>query len=252
MLANDRRLAGKALVADLLPQLVCVVTAIGPPLTQVLVIRRERARAGCRRVLLGKRVRSQVPADRLPAEVDLLADGDLGEALLMQREHRLVPSQPLRATRLPLLLGTRLAGWCGRRYKPGLRLWWSRLGQCAIDGGCGLAQRGALAREDTLEQFADVRVGWAAGEVPRTRAFSDGLPPNRAGLFPGTRVSRASTRDALPRGTPRVDGDVEIVAGDQGLPLARSHLLDPGRNRPTAMALEVLQVAHVVDLHAVA
>jgi hypothetical protein len=95
-------------------------------------------------------------------------------------------------------------------------------------------------------------VGWAAGEVPRTRAFSDGLPPNRAGPFSGTRLSRASARDALPRGTPRVDGDVAIVAGDQGLPLARSHLLDPGRNRPTAMTLEILQVAHVVDLHAVA
>ncbi len=45
---------------------------------------------------------------------------------------------------------------------------------------------------------------------------------------------------------------VARTAGDQGLPLARSHLLDPGRNRPTAMTLEILQVAHVVDLHAVA
>jgi hypothetical protein len=49
-----------------------------------------------------------------------------------------------------------------------------------------------------------------------------------------------------------VDGDVAIVAGDQGLPLTRSHLLNPGRNRPTAMALEILEVAHVVNLHAVA
>jgi hypothetical protein len=103
-----------------------------------------------------------------------------------------------------------------------------------------------------LQRLDQVLVGWAAGEVPRTRAFSDGLPPNRAGLFPGTRLSRASTRDARPRGTPRVDGDVAIVAGDQGLPLARGHLLDPGRDRPTAMALEIFQVAHVVNLHAVA
>src|SRR3954466_15201056 len=127
---------------------MCVVTAIHPARTQVLVIRGDGGRSGRCSGLLGKRVRSQVTADRLPAEADLLADGDLGEALLMQREHGLIPSQPPRATRLLLLLGARPAGWCGRRYEPGLRLWWSRLGQCAIDGGCGLAQRGALARED--------------------------------------------------------------------------------------------------------
>ncbi len=115
-----------------------------------------------------------------------------------------------------------------------------------------LAQVLAVAFEQPLGHLPDVPVGWAAGEVPRTRAFSDGLPPNRAGPFPGTRLSRASARDARPRGTPRVDGDVAIVASDQGLPLTRGHLLDPGRNRPTAMALEILQVAHVVDLHAVA
>ena len=102
-----------------------------------------------------------------------------------------------------------------------------------------------------LQCLDQVLVGWAAGEVPLVRAFSDGLPPNRAGLFPGTRLSRASTRDALPRGTPRVDGDVAIVAGDQSLPLARGHLLDPGRDRATAMSLEVLQVTHVMDLHTV-
>ena len=122
----------------------------------------------------------------------------------------------------------------------------------AIDGGGSLAEGRAPAPEHPLEQLAHIRVGWAAGEVPLTRAFSDGLPPNRACPFPGTRLSRASTRDALPRGTPRVDGDVAIVADDQGLPLARGHLLDPGRNRPTAMVLEILQVAHVVNLHAVA
>src|SRR5204863_2920560 len=105
----------------------------------------------------------------------------------------------------------------------------------------------ALASKDPLKEFASIGVGWAAGEVPQTRAFADGLPPNRAGLFPGTRLSRASPRDTLPRGTPRVDGDVAIVASDQGLPLARGHLLDPGRDRSTAMALEVLQVARVVD-----
>jgi hypothetical protein len=49
----------------------------------------------------------------------------------------------------------------------------------------------------------------------------------------------------------RVDGDVAVVADDQSLSLARSHLLDPGRNRLAAMLLEVLQVAHVMDLHAV-
>ena len=107
------------------------------------------------------------------------------------------------------------------------------------------------AEQAPFQRLDQILVGWAAGEVPRERAFSDGLPPNRAGLFPGTRLSRASVRDARPRGAPRVDGDVAVVAGDQGLPLARGHLLDPGRDRPTAMALEILQVAHVVDLHAV-
>jgi hypothetical protein len=70
------------------------------------------------------------------------------------------------------------------------------------------------AEQAPLQRLDQILVGWAAGEVPRMRAFSDGLPPNRAGLFPGTRLSRASTRDALPRGTPRVDGDVAVVAGD--------------------------------------
>jgi hypothetical protein len=83
------------------------------------------------------------------------------------------------------------------------------------------------------------------------RAFSDGLPPNRAGVFPGTRLSRASARDTLPRGTPRVDGDVAVMAGDQGLPLARGHLFDPGRDWSTAMAPEILHVTHVMDLHTV-
>src|SRR2546421_2177101 len=83
------------------------------------------------------------------------------------------------------------------------------------------------------------------------RPFSHGPPPNRAGAFRRTRLSRASLRNALPRGPSRVDGDVAVVAGDQSLAVARSHLLDPGRNRSTAMLLEILQVAHVVDLHAV-
>jgi hypothetical protein len=49
----------------------------------------------------------------------------------------------------------------------------------------------------------------------------------------------------------RVDGDVAVVAGDQGLSLARGHLLDPGRDRLAAMFLEIFQVAQVMDLHAV-
>jgi hypothetical protein len=112
-------------------------------------------------------------------------------------------------------------------------------------------ERRSEAERAPLQRLDQVLVGWAAGEVPLVRAFSDGLPPNRAGLFPGTRLSRASTRDALPRGTPRVDGDVAILAGDQSLPLARGHLLHPGRDRATAMSLEVLQVTHVMDLHTV-
>jgi len=41
------------------------------------------------------------------------------------------------------------------------------------------------------------------------------------------------------------------VAGNQGLSVARGHLLDPGRDRLAAMLLKVLQVAHVMNLHAV-
>ena len=48
-----------------------------------------------------------------------------------------------------------------------------------------------------------------------------------------------------------MDGDVAIVAGDQGLAMACGHLLDPGRDRFPRMLLEVLQVAHVMDLHTV-
>src|SRR4051794_248988 len=111
---------------------MCVVTAIGPARTQELVIRGERGLSWCCSGLLGKRVRSQVTADRLPAEADLLTDGDLGEAMLMQCEHSLVPSQPPRTAQLLLLLRTRLAGWCGRRCQPGHCLGRSCLSQCAI------------------------------------------------------------------------------------------------------------------------
>ena len=120
--------------------------------------------------MLGEPVSPQVAADRLPAEADLLADRDVGEALLMQREHGLVPSQPLRTARLLLLLGTRLDGSGGRRCKPGLSIGRSSPGQLAIDGGCGLAQRGALACEDTLKQLADVRHEMKAiGNLDRSR-----------------------------------------------------------------------------------
>src|SRR4051812_11521459 len=149
---------------------MCVVTAIHPARTQVLVIRGDGGRSGCCSGLLGKRVRSQVTADRLPAEADLLADGDLEEALLMEREHGLVPSQPLRTARLLLLLRTRLAGWGGSRCEPGLSIGRRSLGQPAIDGGCGLAQRAALAREDSLKQITDVRQEMKAiGNLDRSR-----------------------------------------------------------------------------------
>ena len=46
-----------------------------------------------------------------------------------------------------------------------------------------------------------------------------------------------------------MDSNVAVVASDQGLPMTRGHLLDPGRYRPPAMSLEILQVAHVMDLH---
>jgi hypothetical protein len=120
--------------------------------------------------MLGKRVRSQVATDRLPAKADLIADGDLGETLLMQREHGLVPSQALRTARLLLFLGMRLAGWCGRRCEPGRCLGWSSLGQREINSGCGPMQRGALACEDTLEQLTDVRQEMKAiGNLDRSR-----------------------------------------------------------------------------------
>jgi hypothetical protein len=48
-----------------------------------------------------------------------------------------------------------------------------------------------------------------------------------------------------------MDSDVAIVAGDEGLPMACGHLLHPGRDRLPSVVLEVLQMAHVVDLHAV-
>ncbi len=106
----------------------------------------------------------------------------------------------------------------------------------------------ALALE-LIERIDDVAVGWAAGEVPW--AFSDGLPPNRACRFRSTRLSSASNRDARSCGMSRMDGDVAVVACNQGLSLARGHLLDRGRDRLAAMLLKVLQVAHVMDLHAV-
>ena len=135
--------------------------------------------------------------------------------------------------------------------RPAERWLWHGWRRGGLVGWRGVLDATTAAAHHLIERLTAILVGWAAGEVPHLRAFSDGLPPNRAGLFPGTRLSRASVRDARPRGTPRVDGDVAVVAGDQGLPLARGHLLDPGRDRPTAMALEILQVAHVVDLHAV-
>jgi len=48
-----------------------------------------------------------------------------------------------------------------------------------------------------------------------------------------------------------MDSNVAVVASNQGLPMTRGHLLDPGRYRPPTMPLEVLQVAHMVNLHAV-
>jgi hypothetical protein len=44
---------------------------------------------------------------------------------------------------------------------------------------------------------------------------------------------------------------VAVVAGDQGLAVARGHLLHPGRDRSAAVPQEVFQVAHGVNLHAV-
>jgi hypothetical protein len=58
-------------------------------------------------------------------------------------------------------------------------------------------------------------------------------------------------RDAHSSGVTRMYSDVAVVASDQSLSMACGHLLDPGRDRLTAMPLEVLQVAHVVNLHAV-
>src|SRR4051812_6302854 len=136
---------------------MCVVTAIHPARTQVLVIRGDGGRSGCCSGLLGKRVRSQVAADRLPAEADLLADGDLGEALLMERDHGLVPSQPLGTARLLLLVVTRLARWCGWRCERGLGFRRSSFGQREINSGCGPMQRGPLACEYSLKQLADIR-----------------------------------------------------------------------------------------------
>jgi hypothetical protein len=49
----------------------------------------------------------------------------------------------------------------------------------------------------------------------------------------------------------RVYGDAAVVAGDQSLSVACGHFLDPGRDRLAAMLLEILQVAHVMDLHVV-
>ena len=48
-----------------------------------------------------------------------------------------------------------------------------------------------------------------------------------------------------------MDGDVALVAGNQGLAMACGHFLHPGRDRFPPMLLEVLQMAHMVDLHAV-
>jgi len=114
-----------------------------------------------------------------------------------------------------------------------------------------VAQGDVVTYEDPFHGLGQVLVGWAASEVPHKRAFSDGLPPNRAGPFPSTRLSSTSSRDARSCRATRVDGDVAIVAGDQGLPMACGHLLDPSRNRFPRMLVEILQVAHVMDLHAV-
>jgi hypothetical protein len=48
-----------------------------------------------------------------------------------------------------------------------------------------------------------------------------------------------------------MDGDVAVVAGDQGLAMTRRHLVHLGRDRPSALLLKVLEMAHVMNLHAV-
>ncbi len=55
----------------------------------------------------------------------------------------------------------------------------------------------ATAAQHLVQRSTRIRVGWAAGEVPRRRAFSNGLPPDRAGPFPSTRLSSTSSRDTL-------------------------------------------------------
>ena len=83
--------------------------------------------------------------------------------------------------------------------------------------------------------------------------------PRRTGraafTAPGSPVSHSATRirgSSVPRagGPPAtgVDGGVAVAADDQGLAMARGHLLDPGRRGRPSCALEVLQAPHVVDL----
>jgi hypothetical protein len=66
-------------------------------------------------------------------------------------------------------------------------------------------QSSLLATQHSLDDLSQIFVGWAAGEVPRERSFSDGLPPNRACRFRSTRLSGAfRPRRAFVGDAPRV------------------------------------------------
>jgi hypothetical protein len=65
-----------------------------------------------------------------------------------------------------------------------------------------LQLRRVLAR--TCSSTRLLLAGWAAGEVPRVRAFSDGLPPNRAcHVSEHPALQCFKPRRALQRGDPR-------------------------------------------------
>ena len=135
--------------------------------------------------------------DRAASHSQTMCDLPRADPLGMQSPYSFIPRVPLRSTVTLLALQPRqrLAGG-GRRQG-----WSPSTSSDHILRGD--PDRGMLASQQALNGFPQIHVGWAASEVPRERAFSDGLPPNRAGhVSEHPALQCFKPRRALLRGDP--------------------------------------------------
>jgi hypothetical protein len=160
------------------------VAASTPPLLQVGSVGREQRRTRSPRLSLGETLSVQESPHRAASQFETASDLPQTHALVMQSTYRLVSRLPLGPSVVLLALQPRQtsAGQADRIGNLGLYCWrdWS-FSQCGDQFFRSSPDRNVLSREQTLQCFSQIDVGWAASEVPRRRAFSNGLPPNRAG-----------------------------------------------------------------------